>query len=340
MKANSNLNSALTAIFVCCLLSAMSPFAAAAQIQSQIDNVESHQTPATLVYLPAAPSDTPPKPRTSKIRTGDMGSRPKKKWLEFRKKGGVVYRETDEYQLKCDLYIPEGDGPFPAILAVHGGAWRQGTKLTMLRHAWRMAGSGYVVVAINYRHAPKYPFPAQVHDCKDAIRWMRANAGECKIDAQCIGAYGYSAGGHLVSMIGTTDANDGLEGEAEPGFEKFDTRVKAVVAGGAPCDFSWIEDDSRVLTYWLGGSRNKKPEAFRMASPTSFVSADDPPFFFYHGDSDFLVPVDSSKLLHQKLLGSNVESEHFTLTNTGHLGAFSDLDWMDKAIEFFDKHLK
>ena len=279
--------------------------------------------------------DLPPKPRVDGERI-----KPNKTWLEFRKKGGVVYREADNYKLKCDIYMPEGDGPFPAILAVHGGAWRQGTKLTMLRHAWRMAGSGYVVMAINYRHAPKHPFPAQVHDCKHAVRWMRANAAEYKIDPKQIGAYGYSAGGHLVAMLGTSDSNDGLDGEIAPGTETFDARVSAVVAGGAPCDFSWIEDDSRVLTYWLGGSREKKPEAYRLASPTTFVTADDPPFFFYHGDSDFLVPMESSKKLHQLLLDTKVDSQHFVLENTGHLGAFSDLDWMDKAIEFFDRQLK
>ncbi len=279
--------------------------------------------------------DLPPKPREDV-----EPSKKKKVWLEFRKKGGVVYRGTDDYQIKCDLYIPEGKGPFPAILAVHGGAWRQGTKLTMLRHAWRMAGSGYVVMAINYRHAPKHPFPAQVHDCKHAVRWMRAHADEYKIDPQRIGAYGYSAGGHLVSMLGTTDSKDGLDGDIEEGMENFNARVKAVVAGGAPCDFGWLDDDSKVLSYWLGGSRQQKPEVFRRASPTTFVTKDDPPFFFYHGESDLLVPAKSSQSLHQLLLKAKVPSQHFVLENTGHLGAFSDLDWMDKAIEFFDRHLK
>lgn len=298
-------------------------------------NVKSDRRPESSDTLSTSPenqtpiSDLPPKPRR---RTKDK--------LKFNKKGGVVYKKMDGYELKCDLYIPEGDGPFPAILAVHGGAWRQGSKFILLRHAWRMAQAGYVVVAINYRHAPEYPFPAQVHDCKHAVRWMRANADQFKIDPDRIGGYGYSAGGHLVSMLGTTDADDGLEGEIENGMEGIDTRIKCVAAGGAPCEFSWIKDDSRALNYWLGGTRKQKPAIFIAASPTTYVTADDPPFFFFHGASDLIVPVDTSRKMHQMLLKCQIHSQHFVAERKGHLGTFSDSASMDRAIEFFDSKLK
>lgn len=259
--------------------------------------------------------------------------------LEFQKKPGVVYRQTNRYQLKCDLYIPEGQGPFPAIIAVHGGAWRMGTKFALLRHAWLMAQSGYVVVAIDYRHAPEYPFPAQVHDCKHAVRWTKANASKYKIDASRIGAFGYSAGGHLVSILGTTDAKDGLEGEIEAGLEEFDSRIKAVAAGGAPCEFSWIDKNSNALSYWLGGTRKKEVEKYKAASPTTYVTSDDPPFFFFHGDLDMVVSCETSLILHRLLQKSNVPSQHFLATGAGHLGTFSELEWMEKAIEFFDANL-
>ena len=294
-----------------------------------VTHTESKWVSRASVDIADADSDLPPRPRP---RT--------RKKLEFEKKGGVVYRKTDDYELKCDVYTPEGDGPFPAILAVHGGAWRSGTKFLMLRHAWRMAEAGYVVVAINYRHAPKYPFPNQVHDCKHAVRWMRANAGKYKIDPDRIGGFGYSAGGHLVSMLGTTDADDGLEGEIEHGMEGINTRISCVAAGGAPCEFSWIEDDSRTLTYWLGGTPTEKSERFTAASPTTYITPDDPPFFLFHGDFDMVVPVDTSKKMHQLLRACKVESHHCVAERNGHLGTFSDLDWMDKAIEFFDSKLK
>ena len=290
---------------------------------------QSNITFSTSIEKPTVESDLPPKPRAAN-----------KKKLRFEKKGGVVYRKTNEYELKCDLYIPEGDGPFPTILALHGGAWRQGTKFVLLRHAWRMAEAGYVVVAINYRHAPQYPFPAQVHDCKHAVRWIRANADQYKVDPDRIGGYGYSAGGHLVAMLGTTDADDGLEGEIAAGTEGFGTRIKAVAVGGAPCEFSWIDDDSKVLSYWLGCTRSENCQPFVTASPTTYITTDDPPFFFFHGDLDLLVPLNSSEKMHQLLLESNVSSQHRTAKRNGHIGTFSDLNWMDKAIEFFDSNLK
>ena len=260
--------------------------------------------------------------------------------LEFTKQGGVVYQSIDDQELKCDIYTPVGEGPFPAILAVHGGAWRQGSKFALIRHAWKMAQAGYVVVAINYRHAPKHPFPAQIHDCKHAIRWMKSRASEMKIAPDKIGAFGYSAGGHLVSLLGTSDADDGLEGEVTPEMEKFDSRVQAVAAGGAPCEFSFIDDDSRVLSYWLGGSPQQKPDAFRAASPTTYVTADDPAFFFFHGTSDLIVPASSSRALHETLEKSGVSTQHFTAKGSGHFSTFSDIGWMEKAIIFFDSHLK
>ena len=276
----------------------------------------------------------------SNLADQERPRRKRRKKREFTKQGGVVYQNIDGEELKCDIYTPAGEGPFPAILAVHGGAWRQGSKFALLRHAWKMAQSGYIVVSINYRHAPQHPFPAQIHDCKHAIRWMKSRASEMKLDPDRIGAFGYSAGGHLVSLLGTADAEDGLEGDAAPELKKFDTRVLAVAAGGAPCEFSWIDGDSRVLKYWLGGSPNQKPDVYRDASPTTYVSADDPPFFIFHGESDLIVPVSSSQLFHETLEKSGVPTQHYVAKGAGHFSTFSDLMWMEKAIDFFDIHLK
>lgn len=287
-----------------------------------------------------APSASANQDPASTKPVADTDKAARKPKLKFVKNGGVVFKKTDTYELKCDVYVPEGDGPFPTILAVHGGFWRSGTKFALLRHAWRMARAGYVVVAINYRHAPEHPFPAQIHDCKHAIRWMKENKDTYKIDPDRIGAFGYSAGGNLVALLGTTEVADGLEGKVEPGLEAHSTRVKAVAAGGAPCEFSWIGDDSFVLNYWLGGTKRQKPKTFRAASPTSFVTSDDPPFYLFHGETDFVVPASTTKTMHEKLLAAGVESKYSVAEGYGHLGTFSDLTWMNNAIEFFDKHLK
>lgn len=280
----------------------------------------------------------PASKQTPAPRESQDSSDPQSRSFELSR--SVVYKKTDEYELTCDIYRPLGEGPFPAILAVRGGAWKFGSKLAMMRHAWIMVSSGYVVVAINYRHAPKHPFPAQIEDCKHAVRWMKANASKFAIDPERIGAFGYSAGGHLVALLGTTDANDGLEGDVKPEWKQFDSRVQAVAAGAAPCEFSWIDDDSQVLSYWLGGSPSEKPDAFRRASPTTFISADDPPFYFFHGEKDIVVPISTSLTMHRLLKEAGVSSQHDVSKQGGHVLTFSDTRWMVKSIEFFDSHLK
>lgn len=277
-------------------------------------------------------SDLPPRPR---VAIDFKRRRP-----TYKTKRNVIYKKSDDVELKCDIFIPSGDGPFPAILAVHGGAWRSGTKFSMLRHAWRMVSAGYVVVAIDYRHAPKYKFPAQIHDCKHAVRWMRANAVAYKINVDRLGAFGYSAGGHLVALLGTTNSQDGLEGEVEPSLQGFSSRIQCVAAGGAPCEFSWIAPNSNVLTYWLGKSQAEAPEVYRRASPASYITADDPPFFLFHGNSDWIVPWESSLTMHRKLLAANLNSQHEIAQGNGHLGTFTDMTWVQQAIVFFDARLK
>jgi acetyl esterase/lipase len=262
---------------------------------------------------------------------------------DFKKRGGIVYAKNDDSTLTCDVYVPEIEGPLPAVLVVHGGGWRSGTKFHWIRHARKMVKHGFVVVAINYRHAPSHKFPAQVHDVKQAVRFMRRHAQRYKIDPERIGAYGYSAGGHLVSMLGTTDSEDGLEGDVPEGYEEFtDTRIRCVVAGGAPTEFSWLGEDSRALNYWLGDgvTIRKNPELFQKAYPTSYISNDDPPFYFYHGTSDLVVPAKAAKVMHDKLTEAGVSSQFIDYEGTGHIALFSKTgEPLDRIIEFLDKHL-
>ena len=179
---------------------------------------------------------------------------------EFQKFGGVAWRSGPGYELTLDVYVPDRPSLAPALLAVHGGSWRSGTKLNWFRHARKLARAGFVVVAINYRHAPEFKFPAQIHDCKAAVRWMRRHAGEYGIDPDRIGAIGYSAGGHLVALLATSDVDDGLEGDLAAGDQGISSRVQAVAIGGAPCHFEWIDEDSRTLNFWLGSTRRQNPE--------------------------------------------------------------------------------
>ncbi len=263
-----------------------------------------------------------------------------KRRFEFEKRGGILYRSGEGYRLTLDVYVPAGAGPYPALLAVHGGAWRSGTKLNWFRHARKLARAGFVVVAINYRHAPQFPFPAQIHDCKAAVRWMRIHAEPYKIDPACIGGLGYSAGGHLVALLGTSDPQDGLEGEVPEAERHVSSRLQAVAAGGAVCEFSWVDEDSRGLVYWLQGSRSSRPEAFSKASPTTYITADDPPFYFFHGSQDWVVPDRSPKIMHEKLLRQSLPSRLDIYEGYGHFGLFSHLQAMDPVIEFFQHTLR
>lgn len=299
--------------------------------------------PPTTGQGQSAPGPSTPNDGQAAGPTPTTPAQPERGDYEFEKRGGVVYTKSDQYRLTCDIYVPEIEGPLPAVLVVHGGGWRAGSKIHWIRHAWKLAKHGYVVVAINYRHAPKDKFPAQIHDVKQAVRFMKKHAQRYKIDSDRIGAYGYSAGGHLVSLLATTDADDGLEGEIPKGYEAFsDTRIEAVVAGGAPTEFTWLGKDSTALNYWLGDgvTINRNPEIFQRAYPTTYITSDDPPFFFYHGTMDLVVPLKAAKVMHEKLLDAKLSSQFIEYEGSGHFGLFSKTgEPLDRIIEFFDLHL-
>jgi len=234
----------------------------------------------------------------------------------------VVYAEREDRSLRADVYRPAGDGPFPAVLCVHGGAWAMGHKGQMAGVARRLADAGYVAISINYRLAPKHKFPAQIDDCRQALLWTRKNAQRFGIDPDRLGAWGYSAGGHLVALLGA-----GGKG------------LKAVVAGGAPCDFRDAPLDSPRLAFWLGGPRRKLPKVYEAASPASFVSPDDPPMFFYHGRRDEVVRVAHPKEMASALTKAGVKAEVLVIPEVGHLKACFHPDALSKGIDFLDKHL-
>jgi len=258
---------------------------------------------------------------------------PQEGTAEFETRYGQIYVQRDSGPLKADIYIPTGDGPFPSVLVVHGGGWMMGTRAQLSGIAQRLAGHGMTAVAISYRLAPKHKFPAQIEDCKAAVRWMREQASELKIDPQRLGAFGYSAGAQLVTLLGTTDADDGLEGVDDPQTVP-NTRLQAVVAGGVPCDFRVIDPDSRRLAFWLGGSRREAGELYRLASPRAFVTNDDPPMFFFHGENDDLVPIVSPKAMCQSLQAAGVPAELYVVPKIGHSFAAMDRTAVSKSVEF------
>jgi acetyl esterase/lipase len=255
----------------------------------------------------------------------------------------IVYGKAGGTELKLDLARPaEGDGPFPAVLVIHGGAWRQGNKADMRPALTEFARRGYVAVSPQYRFCPKETFPAQVHDVKAAVRWLKAHAGDYKVDPARVGAMGFSAGGHLSLMLGLTGPDDGLEGESTTGAP--DSKVRAVVNYFGPTDLAAadIPDVTVPLVRdFLGGSVKEKPETAAKASPLTYVSKDDPPVLTFQGTRDPLVPHSQALKLAEAMTAAGVPGRVEILVGAGHGWRGDELERTKvETFAFFDRHLK
>jgi len=248
----------------------------------------------------------------------------------------VLYVQRGDVPLRADVYRPAEPGTFPGVLLVHGGSWQRGNKQRMAGIAERLARRGYVAVSIDYRLAPTHVFPAQLHDCQAAVRWMRANAARLCLDGGRIGGFGYSAGGHLVGLLATVDPDDGLAEVVSP--PPADTRLQAAVLGAAPVDLTRFPDN-RVFRRLLGAGAAERPDLYSQASPITFVSADDPPMFLYHGANDWLVDAEQSRLMIEALQRVAVPATLHEGSG-GHFSTFLfDDAVVSDAIDFLDKRL-
>ncbi len=277
--------------------------------------------------------------------------------------------------LGLDLYLPtNAESEFPPVLVyIHGGGWFEGSKgncpgSTFVQH-------GYTVACVDYRLAtaacaPDTVFPAQMHDIKAAIRWLRQNAGTYGYDADHIGAIGESSGGHLAALLGVSDGAADLEGTANPGAS---SAVQAVVDWYGPVDITqgpMVFEDDPCLTnigelsetyggedipyfYWtyawgvfLGGSLTDPItlEQAARATPLTYVDANDPPFLIMHGEADGMVPIEQSALLADVLQVAGVDVTFIRLPNAGHGYWGPDepvlSDFLTPTLQFLDTHLK
>src|SRR5262245_22566617 len=178
----------------------------------------------------------------------------------------LIYGKGGDTELRLDLAMPKNDsGPFPAVVFLHGKGWRAGNRQEMNHFIEGVARQGYVGVTVTYRLVPSARFPAQIEDCKAAVRWLRANAAKYKINPERIGAVGFSAGGHLACLLGASGPNDGLEGNG--GNPEQSSRVQAVVSFFGPTDFTtrdWPADlEKEVIIPFLGGTFADKPDVYR-----------------------------------------------------------------------------
>jgi acetyl esterase/lipase len=217
----------------------------------------------------------------------------------------LPYAGTDNPRQKLDLYLPKSPkahGPLPVVAYIHGGGWEEGDKRDDFGTVRPLVESGeYAVVCIGYRLSDEAIWPAQIHDCKAAIRWIRANAKKYNLDPDRIGVMGESAGGHLVAMLGTSGDVTALEGNLNKHVGT-SSRVACVVDLFGPTDFlmgsdlldligfSPFDDPTSPVFRLIGGPLTKNKDKARDASPITYVSKDDPPFMLIHGTHDLVVP--------------------------------------------------
>lgn len=257
---------------------------------------------------------------------------------------GIEYSNPDNQHLQLDMARPNTDeGPFPAILCIHGGGFRAGTRQGYDGQIIRLADKGYVAVTITYRLAPKYPFPAAIHDTKAAVRWLRANAKKYHIDPNRIGVMGGSAGGHLAQFLGVT--SDVKEFEGDGGNATQSSKVKCVVNYYGPSDFTKSYgksvDAAEVLPLFLGGNLEKAKPLHIKASPLYWVTPNAAPTLCIHGTEDKYVAFEQAEWIVDKLKAANVEAELLKLEGAGHGFKGKDAETAEKAmIAFFKKHLK
>jgi acetyl esterase/lipase len=258
--------------------------------------------------------------------------------LEYGRAGAKV--------LHLDLYLPANSGkPLPLLVWIHGGAWRSGAKDGDVIPMLPLATNGYAMASVEYRLSQEAIFPAQIYDCKAAIRWLRANAAKYNLDPGRFAAMGASAGGHLAALVGASGGVAALEGDVNDLKES--SRVQAVVDWYGPADLLQIGIPSSDIKHnepgspesqLIGGALLEHKDKAAQASPVTYVSKESPPFLIMHGDSDRSVPFNQSELLLAALKKAGVDATLIPEKGIGH--GFSGPQYLPPVREFLQRCLK
>lgn len=257
---------------------------------------------------------------------------------------GIEYSNPDNRHLQLDMARPKtGDGPFPAVVCIHGGGFRAGKRDRFDALCIKLAQRGYVAVTVTYRLAPMYRFPAAVNDVKAAVRWLKANASTYKIAPERIGAMGESAGAHLAQFLGVTGDVEAFEGDG--GHADQSSRVACVVNYYGPSDFTKSYgksvDAAQVLPLFLGGNLEQARRRHIEASPLNWVTPNAAPTLCIHGTEDPYVAHEQAQWIVDRLQACEVEANLLTLQGAGHGFKGADAEKAEAAMfEFFEKRLK
>lgn len=258
----------------------------------------------------------------------------------------VAFATVGDHPLKLDLSFPHEPHGAPLVVFIHGGGWSSGSYKQC--YAEFLTDYGFAVASISYRLSDQATFPAQIHDCKAAIRWLRAHAAHYSYDATRIGAVGTSAGGHLAMLLGVTGDHDGLEGEVGRELAA-SSRIQAVVSYFAPSDFvyrsrnqpSKTEDRQGSVYRLLGGAVSQNIAKSKLASPVYHVTADDPPLLMLHGRDDKVVLPDQTQRMKEAYQRAGADVTVGLVDGAGHGGPeFATDRYVQQVVEFLTVHLK
>jgi len=272
------------------------------------------------------------------------------RWPNVEVKRDLPYAGTANPRQRLDLYLPKerkGEKPLPVVVFIHGGAWRGGDKRSGAGMVAPYVETGrFAGASIAYRLSGEAIWPAQIHDCKAAIRWLKANAKTYNLDADRIAVWGSSAGGHLVAMLGLTADVKALEGDLGPHTDQT-SRVACVVDWFGPSDLLRMNDEPGQIDHLapnspesqlLGCPVLENPDKARAASPITYVSKGDAPHLIMHGDQDRTVPHDQSVRLAAAMKQAGVPCTFITVKGAGH-GRFRSPEVQQRVRRFLEKHL-
>ena len=242
---------------------------------------------------------------------------------EVKKTDGIPFAEPDGVKLLLDLHLPKGVESPPLVMFIHGGGWSKGGRNNSKLN-W-VAQHGYALASIEYRLSQEALFPAQILDCKGALRWLRANQEKYGYDASRVVVAGTSAGGHLAALMGTSGGVGDLEGETGGNSDQ-SSRVQGILDYYGPSDFVARSENQPSKTdhpdggvfKLLGGPVKENLEAARRASPVTYISKDDPPLLILHGDRDKTVFLDQSQHLEKLYREAGLDVHLHVIEGAGH----------------------
>ena len=260
----------------------------------------------------------------------------------------VTYASYGDREMQMDIYRPKGEwGKLPAIVCIHGGGWWKGNRAGHGTMAQALAARGFVAATISYRLSGEAPFPTAIHDCKAAVRYLRANADKLGIDADHIGAIGLSAGGHLTALLATSSSVEELEGNG--GNAEFSSAIQAAVPMGAQTDLlsertkniSAVEERGKIWRQFLGGTQEENRATYTQASPLHHLDKADPPVLLITGETDD--PSTRAEKFRGRMKSLGIRSDLLVIDEAPH-GFIGKQIWFDQMIEaatgFFKEELR